>query len=269
VNDPTPFRELNDVLAELVAGARAALGDAFCGAYLVGSFALGDADEHSDVDFVVVVEREPSPDEEAALQRLHARLWELSTPWAQHLEGSYVPRETLRRPEPGRPFLFLDNGARRLVRDPHCNSAYTRWSLRERGVALAGPPPEGLVAPVSDGELRAEAAERIADYAAWAHELDAQRAADPLAFSRWAQPYLVLTLCRLLRTLGEARIGSKREAAGWALRTLEPRWHPLIERALADRPDPWRRVHEPAPPDAAAETVAFADAAAAQAAGGG
>jgi hypothetical protein len=214
------------------------------------------------------VAREPTAAEEAELQRLHARLWELPTPWAQHLEGSYVPQATLRRPEPGRPFLFLDNGARRLVRDPHCNSAYTRWSLRERGVPLAGPPAVELVAPVSDRELRDEAAERIAGYAAWAHELDAQRAGDPLAFSRWAQPYLVLTLCRLLRTLAEGRIGSKREAAEWALRTLEPRWHPLVERALADRPDPWRRVHEPAAPETAAETVAFADAAAAQAAGG-
>jgi predicted nucleotidyltransferase len=265
----TPFRELNDLLDELVAGARSALGEVLCGAYLVGSFALGDADEHSDVDFLVVVEREPSPDEEAALQRLHARLWQRPTPWAQHLEGSYVPRAALRRPEPGQAFLFLDNGARELIRDPHCNSAYTRWSLRERGVALAGPTPADLVAPVADDELRVEAAERIHEYARWAHELEARRAGDALAFNRWAQPYLVLTLCRLLRTAAEARIGSKREAADWALRSLEPRWHPLVERALADRPDPWGRVHEPASAAAAAETVLFADAAAARVAGSG
>jgi predicted nucleotidyltransferase len=266
VPSPTPFPELNDLLAELVTGVRSTLGGTFCGAYLVGSFALGDADEHSDVDFLVVTEREPSADEEAALQQLHARLWEQRTSWARHLEGSYVPRETLGRPEPGRSFLFLDNGARQLVRDPHCNSAYTRWSLRERGVVLAGPPPAKLVAPVSDAELRDEAAGRIPEYAAWAHELDAaRRAGDPLAFSRWAQPYLVLTLCRLLRTVAEARIGSKREAAAWALRSLEPRWHPLVERALADRPDPWRRVHEPADGDLAEQTVAFADAAASKA----
>lgn len=263
---PTPFPELNVVLAELVAGARSVFADAFCGGYLVGSFALGDADEHSDVDFLVVVEREPSAEEEAALQQLHARLWDRPTHWAQHLEGSYVPREALRRPETGEAFLFLDNGARELVRDPHCNSAYTRWSLRERGVVLTGPPPTELVAPVSDAELRAEAAGRIREYAEWARELDAaRRNGDALAFNRWAQPYLVLTLCRLLRTVAEARIGSKREAAEWARASLEPRWRPLVERALADRPDPWGRLHEPADPDAAEETVAFAAAAASKA----
>lgn len=262
----TPFRELNDLLAELLAAAHSALGDTFCGAYLVGSFALGDADEHSDVDFLVVVEREPSPDEESALQRLHARLWDLPTPWAQHLEGSYVPREALRNPEPARRFLFLDNGARELVRDPHCNSAFTRWSLRKRGVALAGPPPAELVAPVADGELRAEAAGRTVEYAAWAHELDAAPGdGDALAFNRWAQPYVVLTLCRLLRTVAEGRIGSKHDAAEWARGSLEPRWHPLVERALTDRPDPWSRVREAAGAAAVAETMAFADAAASKA----
>jgi predicted nucleotidyltransferase len=47
---PTQFSELNEVLDQLVGGARQALGDNFVGAYLVGSFALGDADIHSDWD---------------------------------------------------------------------------------------------------------------------------------------------------------------------------------------------------------------------------
>jgi predicted nucleotidyltransferase len=38
------------VLGELVSGARAVLGSNFAGAYLQGSFAVGDADEQSDVD---------------------------------------------------------------------------------------------------------------------------------------------------------------------------------------------------------------------------
>src|SRR5438874_13306026 len=52
--DATPFDDLNQLLVELVAGAKEALGDSFCGAYLQGSFAVGDADAHSDVDFIVV-----------------------------------------------------------------------------------------------------------------------------------------------------------------------------------------------------------------------
>ena len=48
MSGPTPYSDLNDVLRELLAGAREALGANFCGLYLQGSFAVGDADEHSD-----------------------------------------------------------------------------------------------------------------------------------------------------------------------------------------------------------------------------
>ena len=39
--DSTPFADLNELLAKLVAGATEVLGDSFCGAYLQGSFAVG------------------------------------------------------------------------------------------------------------------------------------------------------------------------------------------------------------------------------------
>ena len=55
---PTPYPELNSVLEELVASVKAALGEAFVGAYLQGSFAVGDFDRHSDVDFIIVVSHE-------------------------------------------------------------------------------------------------------------------------------------------------------------------------------------------------------------------
>jgi hypothetical protein len=40
----TPFDDLNEVVAELAAGAKDVLEDGFLGAYLQGSFAVGDAD---------------------------------------------------------------------------------------------------------------------------------------------------------------------------------------------------------------------------------
>ena len=68
---PTPDDELNALLAELVGRAREILGDDFVGAYLQGSFAVGDADLHSDCDFLVPVRRGPDPEQEAALRALH------------------------------------------------------------------------------------------------------------------------------------------------------------------------------------------------------
>ena len=244
----TPFPELDDVLDRFVAGARDALGDNFLGAYLVGSFAVGDADEYSDVDFVVVTRGELT--EQAALQRLHGELYELPTTWAQHLEGSYASQDQWRAVDPTRrPFLFLDNGARELVDDPHCNTALVRWVLREHGIVLAGPPPNQIIAPVDPDDLRTEARAIMREFIDWA-----------LAWtkvSRWAQPYTVLSFCRMQYTLVHAEIVSKRRAGEWAMRELDPRWRSLIQAALDDRPDPWLRVHQDASPESVAETLSF------------
>jgi len=253
--DPTVFPDLNAVLRELVASVQAILVENFCGLYLLGSFAVGDADTHSDVDFLVVTHDEVSDEQLAALQTMHARMYALDVPWAQHLEGSYVPKNSLRRVDPSRsPLLYLDNGATELVWDNHFNTAVVRWSLREHGVVLEGPETSTLVEPVSAAQLRDEALAGMREYADWAPE---PTKAGPM--SRWKQPYLVLTFCRLLYTLTEGRVGSKREAGEWALRNLGPEWASLVQGALDDRPDPWARVNQQAEPDALDRTLAFVD----------
>ena len=140
---PTRYEELNDVLATFLTRVQEVLGESFCGAYLQGSFALGDADEHSDVDFIVVTQNEVTEPQASRLQAMHERLYRLESPWARHLEGSYISKEKLRRVDPSRaPLVYLDNGASQLGRDNHCNTAVVRWTLREHGVVLAGPDPK-------------------------------------------------------------------------------------------------------------------------------
>ncbi len=253
MTEPTDYPELNRVLDEFVTQAKATLGDDFVGAYLQGSFAAGDADEHSDVDFVVVTTRDVDDQQLGRLRSLHEQLYELDVPWAQHLEGSYIPTASLRRVDPGATYPFLDNGARFLIRDGHCNTAVLRWTLREHGVVLAGPDPKSLIDPVSAEQLRAEALSRVLEYAEWAPE---PTEAGPM--SRWKQTYLVLTFCRLLHTIRTGAPASKPKAGTWALDALDPAWTKLVQAALDDRPDPWRRVHEIAPPELAARTLAFA-----------
>jgi aminoglycoside adenylyltransferase-like protein len=237
--DATPFDDLNQLLAELVAGAKEVLGDGFCGAYLQGSFAVGDADAHSDVDFIAVTEDEVTPDQQAALQALHQTLYALPTPWAQHLEGSYVPRNVLRRPDPDRrPLLYLDNGATEFAFDNHDNTAVVRWSLREHGVVLAGPDPRELVDPITPGALRADVRWALDEWQAWFRSID--------SISRRALAVAVLSHARILHTLTIGEVSSKRSAGEWALHALDPEWASLIRWALEDRPDPWAKVHEPA-----------------------
>jgi hypothetical protein len=72
---------------------------------------------------------------------------------------------------------------------------------------------------------------------------------------RREQTFVVLTLCRLLYTLECGHVASKPGAARWARGALEARWHPLIDRALAN-------LHAAAgqvAPEAVAETVALVE----------
>ncbi len=253
--EPTPFPELNTVLEDHLASVRTILDDNFLGAYLQGSFAVGDADEHSDVDFIVVTNGEMTAAQQAELQAMHRRLFALETPWAQHLEGSYIPSASLRRCDPERrAFLYLDNGSIELTLDNHCNTHVVRWSLREYGVTLAGPEPESLVDPVPPDAMYAELVAAVHEYAAWA-----PAPTKTGGMSEWKQTFLVLTFCRMLHSLASGRVVSKRASGEWALETLEPQWRDLIQHALDDRADPWARVSRPAEPQLVERTLAFAD----------
>src|SRR3712207_1853494 len=152
---PTPYPELNSVLEELVTGVQVALEGAFVGAYLQGSFAVGDFDRHSDVDFIVAVSEELSDRQVAALQAVHERVYGLRSEWAEHLEGSYFPAALLRDcRQRAKPLWYLDHGSRSLVRSDHCNTLVVRWVVRERGIPLAGPDPSTLVDPIPVDALR-------------------------------------------------------------------------------------------------------------------
>lgn len=183
------------------------------------------------------------------------------------LEGSYPPMGELRSLEcAGTPWWYLDNGASDLISDPHCNTAVVRWSLREHGVTLYGPPPATLVDPVPPEALRAEVVTGLAEWEPWPYESQTrfERGDARPGMSRWKQPYVVLSYCRMLHTPETGAVHSKKVSGEWALGALDPRWRPLIQRALDDRPDPWGRVHQPAPAEAIDATLAFADYAVAE-----
>lgn len=249
----TPYPELNSVLFELVEHARALLAENFVGAYLQGSFALGDGDQYSDVDFIVVTREDIAVADLPRLNAMHGALHALPETWAQHLEGSYVPAIELRRlsksrtdhhgairsrnwtdPQTGQPpraypFLFLNNGDHWLVRSEHDNTQVVRWILREKGIALAGPQPSELIDPVAPDELRAEARELLRRYG---HDvLGGQVAIQAL----WRQGFTVLVYCRMLQSLATGAVVSKPASVAWARANLPPEWMPLIERAWNQR----------------------------------
>jgi len=231
VKKPTPYTALNLVLSELVARAQKLLGNLFVGAYLQGSFAIGDFDIYSDVDFLIVLEEDVSDVLLPGLQSVHRQVFDLPSAWAQHLEGSYIPKAALRHlPPPTRSFLYLDHGSRELIRSDHDDSLVVYSVLREKGIVLSGPEPRGLVSPVSIDGLRREVLETMStwreSFLASPHKLD----------NRFYQPFAVLSYCRMLHTLQTGTVKSKRAAATWAIEALDANWQGLIQRAWDGRP---------------------------------
>ncbi|WP_158263088.1 aminoglycoside adenylyltransferase domain-containing protein [Amycolatopsis sp. CA-128772] len=78
-----------------------------------------------------------------------------------------------------------------------------------------------------------------------------------LLSSAWGQPHCVLALCRFLYTVATGSVATKTAAGEWAIRHLSARWTGLIRAAIANRPDPWRRVHLPSDPATVAPTREF------------
>lgn len=240
---PTPYGDLNFVLNELVSGVKRTLGANFVGAYLQGSFAVGDFDEHSDVDFVVVIDEDFSPTQVDRLQAIHKRIYAFDCEWAKHLEGSYFPTSVISSSDrSGEPLWYLDHGSQTLIRSDHCNTLVVRSIIREHGITLDGPDPKTLVDPVNRGELAFEIRRTMLT---WGEEI----LTEPKRYmNRFYQGYIVLNYCRMLHDLVTGRPGSKQEGASWAKTTLGPTWSELIDRAWQTRPDPAVSVKEPANP---------------------
>jgi len=248
----TSNSELNAVLHELVKSVQEVLRDNFISAYLQGSFAIGDWDNDSDVDLTVVTEHDLSEGDLLALQAMHARIYNLESEWAKHLEGSYFPKMIIKCGDPAKKELwYLDNTYDKLVRSNHDNTLVVRWVVREYGIPLKGVVPKELIDPVYADDLRQE---MLATMHEWAEEIFTGKWA---MTNRWAQPFAVISYCRMLHSLHTGRIASKLSGAQWAKTTLDNRWAGLIQRAWEERPNPSLKVRQTADPGEVKSTVEF------------
>jgi Aminoglycoside adenylyltransferase, C-terminal domain/Nucleotidyltransferase domain len=248
----TPYADLNAVLHAFVAGVRKILGTNFVGAYLHGSFAIGDFDVDSDVDFLVILEEDIVDTQLPPLQILHREIFQLRPTWAQHLEGSYIPKEALRHlPPPRREFLYLNNTHSQLIRSNHDDSLVVYWMLREKGVVLVGPEPRSLVSPISTDALRREVLQTIRT---WGGGI----LGNPSKIgNRWSQSFAVVSCCRMLQTLHTGTVESKRAGVAWGMAELGSSWGSLIRDAWKERPDPSSKVRQNADPDRVQSTLEF------------
>lgn len=225
----TRFSELNDVLSAFVGEVAAIVPDRLVGVYLQGSFALHEGDEHSDCDFLVVLEEGPTAEQLGSLVLLHDAIPQRAGHWTKHLEGSYPIAADLRDLAGlDREWWYVDHGSRAVIRSTHCNREVVRWTLREHGIVLTGPAPTAFMDPVPPEALRARSRTDLAtvlpDILSWAR-LD----------TAWAQRYVVATACRIAYTLKTAEVTSKRLALDWAMTTFGDQWEPLLRQVQDER----------------------------------
>jgi predicted nucleotidyltransferase len=228
----TPYPDVNEILSFMFTNLQEILGHQFVGMYLFGSLANGDFDEHSDIDVLIVTDGELSAGTFSALQELHKRINGFDSPWANQIEASYIPQTALRRFDPANKlYPHMDRGDGEVL---HMMSHESDWIiqrhlLREHGIVITGPSLRDLIDPVSSGDLCKAVAGVLP---LWVEPI----LSDPSQINqRGYQSFIVLSLCRMLYTLRHGKILSKPAAAKWALENLDPKWSPLIERALIGR----------------------------------
>lgn len=222
----TPYREINELLSDFTSSAKEILRENLVGLYLSGSLTYGDfVPERSDIDLEVVVRQPLGESELNSIEQLHRDLNNRHAAWKNRLECSYVPIELMTEimpPKTPRPWWGFD----RLYRGAPAGHEWiiNHYFLSRHGIALEGPDFNTLIPHLDVSEVRKASARDL--FKEWEPKIN-----DPewLSNSHY-QSYLVLNLCRILRTVVGGEPGSKKIAAEWT-RATYPQWDDLIVEA--------------------------------------
>jgi predicted nucleotidyltransferase len=243
---PTPYPDINELLDSLLREIQAILGPKLGGLYLYGSLVTGDFDMGiSDIDLLAVTASDIDDAEFEELDRMHLDFVRRNKEWKDRIEIAYLSAAALKTfrtrtskigiISPGEPFNVKEAGIDWLM---------NWYVVRERGVALFGPPPEAFIDPISKEEFVQAVVAHARAWGDWLEHLD----------SRPYQAYAILTMCRALYAYEHGEQVSKKQAAMWAAKEF-PEWSSTIENALLWR-EAWREK-VPDPEATRAEAVRF------------
>lgn len=227
---PTPYKDVNEVLNLLLSEVKEILGDQFVGMYLYGSLSSGDFNpETSDIDFLVVTDHSLSEEKIGCLETMHKQAWASSVKRAGKLEGAYVPRELIRRHDPGGAACPTVNEGQFYLAPLGSDWIIQRHVVREVGIVVEGPDPKTLIDFVSPNEIRASVLGILHEWwfpmledSSWLRDHDSGYRA-----------FAVITMCRVLHALEHGAIVSKPKAVAWAQARVDERWKQLISKAAA------------------------------------
>jgi hypothetical protein len=196
--------------------------------YIVGSIALGEFNAYfSDIDFVTVLSRKATPIDLGHLRNIHQSIEQTCPKWK--MSGSCILVSDLGKPgNDFRPCPQFHDGE--LIPSAHGSISFvTWWELKNCGIRLLGPVPENSSFTVDWDELIVEMRENLNTYwRSWTHQ--PRRIA--ILYSNWGIQWAVLGVLRQYFTFKENTITTKVRAGEYALGSLPPRWHPLIQEAI-------------------------------------
>ena len=219
----------------------------------LGAFRVG----RSDLDFVAVVAGELGRGELARVRAVHMGRWG-SAPvrdvavhrrWPLVCNGTYLRSGDLSRsPLEVTPFAGHVAGRFKVAeRDGLDVNPVTWHTLAGHGIAVRGPQRDRLQVHLDHAQLRSWTLGNLNDYwRRWTRRAQRNAVAIQRALPRRFAAWGVLGAPRLHYTIATGAIASKEAAGHYALETFDPRWHALIEDALAfwrgeRAPEPYRR----------------------------
>lgn len=189
--------------------------------YLEGSIALGGFNERlSDIDFIAILHREPTPAETETLRNIHAQI---EKRWPRgKMSGSYLGADYVSH-------LHYHDGV--LTRGgPFAVHSVEGWILKNHGITLLGVAPESI--SVDWDIIIKEMKHNLNTYwASWTRRPDRIL----VLLSDWGVQWAVLGVLRQFYSFREGSIVTKTQAGNYALTCLPSEWHPLIREAIQIR----------------------------------
>jgi Domain of unknown function (DUF4111) len=215
------------------------------GFYVVGSACLGAFRVgRSDLDFVAIVDGELGRGDLARVRAVHLGRWgsalvrdvAMRRRWPLVCNGVYLSSGDLSRSSLEVTPLAGHIAGRFKVaeRDGLDVNPVTWHTLAGHGIAVRGPERDRLRVHLDDAQLRAWTLGNLNSYwRRWSRRAQRNAAAIGRALPRRFAAGGVLGAPRLYYTITTGTIASKEAAGFYALETFDPRWHALIEDALA------------------------------------
>lgn len=220
-----PPEPLDRILPSLIDDLYVRLGDDLVGAYLFGSAISGGFDPTiSDLDLLVVTARSTDEIDFEVFSGVVRRLQAREQDWAHRLDIVFAGRPTLATFRDGGPFVEISHDDP-LQRRPDASEWLETWfHAREADVALFGPSARSFIPEIGIDAFLAAAEDNVP---ARIREFATDERSGAVA-------YLILTLCRTLRSLETRATCSKAEGAVWVM-DRHPDWSSLVQAALEVR----------------------------------